>query len=121
MFLNQHQAVKHGLIAEIQDVRGRNASGGGPFVPFATEAKDGADTIAWAARLEGSTGRVGMWGPSYMGNVQWQAASEQPEALGAIAPSLTPRTEDGLTSRGGARELGTRRAWFIGAGFDLLM
>jgi len=120
MFLDPLLAVKHGLIAVIQDVRGRHASEGGPFVPFAAEAKDGADTVAWAARLEGSTGRVGMWGASYMGNVQWQAASERPEALGAIAPSLTPRTEDGLTSRGGARELGTRRAWFIGAGFDLL-
>jgi putative CocE/NonD family hydrolase len=119
-FLEPLLAVRHGLIAVVQDVRGRYASDGDGWVPLATEAHDGADTIAWAAQIEGSTGRVGMWGPSYMGNAQWQAASERPAALGAIAPAMTFRTEDGLTSRGGARELGTRRAWCIAAGFDLL-
>lgn len=121
MFLDPLLAARHGLIAVIQDVRGRYASEGGPWVPLATEAEDGADTIAWAAEIDGSSGRVGMWGSSYMGNVQWQAASERPEALGAIAPSITFRNSVGLTTRGGARELGLGRAWSAGAGFDVLM
>ena len=121
MLLDPLLAVRHGLIAVIQDVRGRYASEGETFVPFASEAQDGADTVAWAARMEGSTGRVGMWGPSYLGNVQWQAAAQRPPALGAIAPSITFRTADGLTTRGGARELGLCRPWSVYAGFDVLM
>ncbi|MFC7359343.1 CocE/NonD family hydrolase [Nocardioides astragali] len=121
MLLDPLLAVRHGLIAVIQDVRGRYASEGELFVPLASEAQDGADTVGWAARMEGSTGRVGMWGPSYLGNVQWQAAAQRPPALGAIAPSITFRTAEGLTTRGGARELGLCRPWSVYAGFDALM
>jgi putative CocE/NonD family hydrolase len=118
MLLDPLLAVRHGLIAVIQDVRGRYASGGDEFVPLAREAQDGADTVEWAARIERSTGRVGMWGPSYLGNVQWQAAAQRPPALRAIAPSITFRAADGLTTRGGARELGLCRSWSVYAGFD---
>jgi len=121
MLLDPLLAVRHGLIAVIQDVRGRYASEGETFVPFASEAQDGADTVAWAASMEGSTGSVGMWGPSYLGNVQWQAAAERPAALRAIAPSITFRTADGLSTRGGARELGLCRSWSVYAGFDALI
>ncbi|RNM12235.1 CocE/NonD family hydrolase [Nocardioides pocheonensis] len=120
MLLDPLLAVRLGLIAVIQDVRGRFASEGGEFVPFASEAQDGADTVAWAASIKGSSGRVGMWGPSYLGNVQWQAAAQRPPALGAIAPSTTFRTGDGLSTRGGARELGLCRPWSVYAGFDAL-
>src|SRR3954447_20076830 len=78
MLLDPLLAVRHGLIAVIQDVRGRYASEGAEFAPCAWEGQDGADTIAWAAELEGSTGMVGMWGPSYLGNAQWQAAGQRP-------------------------------------------
>lgn len=118
MLLDPLLAVKHGLIAVIQDVRGRFSSDGAAFHPLAGEAEDGADTVAWAAGLEGSSGRVGMWGPSYMGNVQWQAAGQRPPSLGAIAPSITFRSGDGLTTRGGARELGLCRSWSVFTGFD---
>jgi putative CocE/NonD family hydrolase len=121
MLLDPLLAVRNGLIAVIQDVRGRYASEGDVFVPLAFEAHDGADTVEWAARMEGSTGRVGMWGPSYLGNVQWQAAAQRPPALGAIAPSITFRSADGLATRGGARELGLGRSWSVYAGFDMLM
>jgi len=120
MLLDPLLAVRHGLIAVIQDVRGRYASEGETFVPFASEAQDGADTVAWAAGIDGSTGSVGMWGPSYLGNVQWQAAAERPAALRAIAPSITFRTAEGLSTRGGARELGLCRPWSVYAGFDAI-
>jgi X-Pro dipeptidyl-peptidase (S15 family) len=57
MLLDPLLAVRHGLIAVIQDVRGRYASEGQDFVPFATEAQDGADTVAWA-RLDRSSRHV---------------------------------------------------------------
>lgn len=118
MLLDPLLAVRHGMIAVIQDVRGRFASEGEVFLPLTCEAHDGADTVVWAAGIAGSSGHVGMWGPSYMGNVQWQAAGQRPPGLGAIAPSITFRSGDGLTSRGGARELGLCRSWSVYAGFD---
>jgi putative CocE/NonD family hydrolase len=120
-FLDPVLAARRGLIAVVQDVRGRFASEG-EFVPLVNEATDGADTIEWAAQLPGSSGAVGMWGISYLGNVQWQAAGLRPAALKAIAPSLTFReTDNGLAFRGGAYELGLVRSWALGMGFDVLV
>jgi putative CocE/NonD family hydrolase len=119
-FLDPVLAARRGFIAVVQDVRGRFASEGA-FVPFVHEATDGADTINWAATLPGSNGSIGMWGLSYLGNAQWQAAGQQPAALKAIAPERTFReTHAGLAFRGGARELGLVRSWAIVMGYDLL-
>lgn len=111
-------AARRGFIAVVQDVRGRYSSEG-EFQPFVAEGLDGEDTITWAAALPGASGAVGMWGLSYLGNVQWQAAGRQPDALKAIVPSFTFREPaDGLTARGGANELGLVRSWGVFTGFD---
>ena len=49
--------------------------------PFVKEFEDGYDTVEWAAKLPGSNGKVGMFGLSYFGKTQWQAAVMQPSAL----------------------------------------
>lgn len=77
----------HGYIVVIQDVRGRGTSEG-EFRLFAHEVEDGAETVAWAANLPQSTGRVGMYGFSYQGMTQLYAAQANPSALGAIAPAM---------------------------------
>ncbi len=79
--------VRKGFIVVVQDVRGRGASDG-TFVPFISEASDSYDAIEWAARLRGSSGRVGMYGASYPGMLQLLAASLRPPSLGAIAPAV---------------------------------
>ncbi|MCQ6272763.1 CocE/NonD family hydrolase [Pseudarthrobacter sp. R1] len=118
LFLDPWLAARRGFIAVVQDVRGRFKSEG-DFRPFMAEAPDGEDTIAWAASLSGASGAVGMWGLSYLGNVQWQAAGRQPSALKAIVPSFTFReTADGLGARGGANEVGLVRSWGVFMGFD---
>jgi putative CocE/NonD family hydrolase len=76
-----------GYIVVIQDVRGRGTSEGS-FVPFAYEIQDGADTVAWAAQLPGSTGDVGMYGFSYQGMTQMYAAVERPVALKTLCPAM---------------------------------
>lgn len=80
--------ASRGYIVVVQDVRGRGDSEG-VFTPFAHEAEDGYDTVEWAAALPGSNGKVGMYGFSYQGAVQWAAASLRPPRLAAIAPSMT--------------------------------
>jgi putative CocE/NonD family hydrolase len=87
--------------------------------PFVREADDGYDTVEWAARLNGSNGRVGMFGLSYWGSTQWQAAIAQPPSLGAIAPGMTwADPDDGLLRRGGARQFATAVAWGLEQGID---
>jgi uncharacterized protein len=77
----------HGYIVVIQDVRGRGSSAG-RFRLFETEIEDGADTVAWAAQLPGSSGLVGMYGFSYQGMTQLYAAATQPAALKTICPAM---------------------------------
>jgi putative CocE/NonD family hydrolase len=87
--LDSQRVIRAGYVIVIQDTRGRFASEG-VFVPFADERNDGADTIAWAAKQPWSSGQVGMYGISYQGITQWQAAADAPPALKAIAPGQSP-------------------------------
>ncbi len=104
-------ASRREYITVIQDTRGRFRSEG-EWQPFVHEADDGADTIAWAAALRGSSGKVGMFGWSYHGFTQWVTALGRPPALAAIAPFITwSEPLDGLLFRGGAFELGTAAYW----------
>ena len=82
-----NDAVKRGYAMVIQDVRGRYASDG-QFVAYQNEGKDGYDTIEWAAKQPWSDGRVGTFGLSYPGAVQWLAAVENPPHLKAIVPAM---------------------------------
>jgi putative CocE/NonD family hydrolase len=81
-------AVRRGYIVVLQDVRGRYASAG-EFQAYHQEGKDGYDTIEWAAAQPWSNGRVGTFGLSYPGAVQWLAALESPPHLVAMAPAMT--------------------------------
>lgn len=64
--LDPFMAISRGYIVVNQDTRGRSGSDGEWF-PFKHEVEDGYDTIRWAASLPGSSGEVGMFGPSYVG------------------------------------------------------
>lgn len=78
----------NGYIVVIQDVRGRGTSAG-RFRLFVDEVSDGGDAIAWAARLPGSTGRVGMYGFSYQGHTQLLALAAGRPELQALCPAMT--------------------------------
>lgn len=77
-----------GYIAVVQDCRGKFASEG-TFIPYNNEGQDGFDSIEWLTRQPWCDGRVGMWGGSYVGAAQWQAAVEQPPGLVTITPTAT--------------------------------
>jgi hypothetical protein len=81
-------ARARGYAVVVQDVRGRYGSGG-VFVPYQNEGRDGYDTIEWAARQSWSNGKVGTFGLSYPGAVQWLAAVEGPPHLQAMVPAMT--------------------------------
>lgn len=82
------QAVGRGYAVLVQDVRGRYASDG-VFRAYEQEGADGYDTIEWAAAQPWSSGRVGTFGLSYPGAVQWLAAIQSPPHLVAMVPAMT--------------------------------
>ena len=65
------------------DVRGRGKSEG-DWLAFVNDPKDTHDVIEWAAAQPWCNGKVGTTGLSYMGWVQWAAASELPPHLCAM-------------------------------------
>ncbi|VVJ22058.1 Uncharacterised protein [Amycolatopsis camponoti] len=80
--------VEAGYAVVAQDVRGTSRSPG-TFVPHTHEGPDSLDTLTWLAAQPWCDGAVGMWGGSYMGFSQWQAAPHGVAALRAIAPVMT--------------------------------
>jgi uncharacterized protein len=82
------KAVERGYAVVVQDVRGRYASAG-EFAAYTQEGRDGFDTIEWAAAQAWSNGRIGTFGLSYPGAVQWLAAVEAPPHLEAMVPAMT--------------------------------
>jgi putative CocE/NonD family hydrolase len=82
------RAVARGYVVILQDIRGRYASEGF-FEPYRNEGRDGYDSIEWAAAQPWSNGKVGTFGLSYPGAVQWLAAIESPPHLVAMAPAMT--------------------------------
>ncbi len=68
------------------DVRGSGKSEGTYDVWGPKEQMDYYDMIEWAGTREWSNAKVGMFGESYYGMNQWQAAQHNPPHLAAIAP-----------------------------------
>jgi putative CocE/NonD family hydrolase len=80
--------VDSGYVVVVQDVRGTSASPG-LFEPHRFDQPDTLDTLAWIAGQPWCDGTAGMWGGSYLGFAQWQAATQAPGVLRAIAPTMT--------------------------------
>ncbi|HEU4386086.1 MAG TPA: CocE/NonD family hydrolase [Anaeromyxobacteraceae bacterium] len=105
--------ASHCYLVVIQDVRGQYASDGS-FYAFRDEMKDGYDTVEWAAGLPRSSGKVGMYGFSYVGATQWWAATQQPPHLAAIVPAMTGDDYyEGWSYQDGAWSLAFEESWPI--------
>ncbi|HUQ92253.1 MAG TPA: CocE/NonD family hydrolase [Bryobacteraceae bacterium] len=112
-----HQSViqfaQQGYAVVVQDARGRYESEGA-WDPFRNEANDGFDTVEWAASQPWSNGKVGMHGGSYLGHVQWQAASKAPPHLTTIFPVLASTSIYHNTFyHGGAFKLALAFGWGV--------
>ena len=84
-----HYFAGNGYVFALVDVRGRGNSAG-QFKPFAHDADDGHDVVAFLAQQPWSDGQVTMWGGSYAGWNQWAVASRSPEHLATIVPAASP-------------------------------
>jgi len=115
-----NELASHGYIVLLQDTRGRYESGG-DFYPFRDESSDGFDTVEWAAQLDRSNGKVGMFGGSYVGATQMLAAMAVPPHLVAIFPYVTASEYyEGWTYQSGALMQWFTSSWTSGLAVDTL-
>jgi putative CocE/NonD family hydrolase len=96
-----YRYVQRGYAVVIQDVRGRDESGG-DFIPMQNEVEDGDDTLNWIAAQDWSNGKIGTIGASYLGGVQWcMAASGNPHLAAMISIVTSGGAFADLPRRGG--------------------
>lgn len=56
----------------------------------AGNGQDGFDAVAWVVQQDFCNGKVGTWGPSALGAVQFRTASQQPPNLVCSVPMVMP-------------------------------
>ncbi len=74
--------IKRGYIDVVAEVRGTGGSEGTFNLLDPIQGQDGATLVRWAAKLPQANGKVGLYGPSYMGLDQYMTAN----ALGPGSP-----------------------------------
>ncbi|HLF65850.1 MAG TPA: CocE/NonD family hydrolase, partial [Saprospiraceae bacterium] len=57
--------------------------------PVASRGEDGYDAVEWIATQSWSDGKVGTWGPSALGNIQFMTARERPPHLVCAVPMVS--------------------------------
>jgi uncharacterized protein len=83
--------LTHGYVLAAADMRGTGASfGTWSECSDPSSATDGYDVTEWLAEQEFCDGNVGMFGASYEGRMQLNAASAAPPHLKAIMPEVSP-------------------------------
>lgn len=70
----------------ILDWRGFYGSAAAKYAGSPTGGQDGASAVEWIAQQSWSNGKVGTWGPSALGKIQFQTAKENPTHLVCICP-----------------------------------
>jgi putative CocE/NonD family hydrolase len=119
-FSEAHYFASHGYLVVVQDTRGRFTSEGA-WYPFIYEARDGYDTIEWAAALPGSSGAVGTFGQSYGAIAQYLAATQRPPHLRTCIPvSAYQLTFENYWYNAGALELSWLLSYFVNMAEDVL-
>ena len=109
------------LIAErehlvvLQECRGRGRSEG-KFTPFANEAADGGEAIAWLTSQPWFPGSLALVGFGYAGFAAWAALGSRSEAIGALVVGFASREPYAWLHSGGALQLETALAWGVGLG-----
>lgn len=111
--------ARRGYAVLAQDVRGKHGSEG-EFTVQARASEDGYDTVDWAARRPWSNGRIGSYGCSYPGEVQYLLAKTRHPAHramvamaggGAVGPAGRYYRNFGAY-RGGTFGLAAALGWF---------
>ncbi len=101
--------AERGYAVLVQDVRGRFDSDGA-FAAYFNERQDGLATLQWMHDQPWCNGRVGFWGASYSGIVQW-AVAPFTEQVTAYFPTITASRLHGILYPDGVMDLGLALRW----------
>ena len=106
------ELIRHGYVAAVVDVRGSGASFG-TFQGMFTrqESQDSYDVTEWLGTQPWSSGKVGMYGRSYLAITQYMAASLAPPHLAAIFPEVGLTDQYALLWHGGIYHHGLIEGW----------
>ena len=102
--------ANRGYIVVLQSCRGTFGSGG-RFDPFFQETADGVDTVDWIERQPWFSGKLGLHGGSYMGQVQWAIAAKLGERIAAISTVVTTSDFQEAIHDGGGFRLQDLLVW----------
>jgi putative CocE/NonD family hydrolase len=102
--------AERGYQVIIQSCRGTGGSGG-EFNAYRNELGDGLATLAWMERQPWFSGKIAMFGPSYLGIAQWAVATNPPPSLRAMAAPISSARVRAFTYPGGAFSLDSTLSW----------
>ena len=106
--------AEHGYVVAVQDVRGKFDSEG-HFTYWAPEGNDGSDTLDWMAAQPWSTGKIGTYGCSYLGEDQILLAKlRNPHHTAMIAQAAGGTYYERICSKVERLVSGPRRGLFAG-------
>lgn len=78
--------AERGYHVILQDIRQANEAPSTQIVPHENEVQDGRDTIRWLSKQAWFNGKLGLWGASYLGYVQWAAlVADLPTQIETVA------------------------------------
>lgn len=89
------QSALRGYVAVMADARGKRLSPDA-IEPFEHEGKDAHAIIDWMSKQSWCNGKIGMYGGSYVGFVNWAAAKYSHPALKTIVPYVAAIPGHGL-------------------------
>ena len=115
--------ARHGYAVLVQDLRGTGDSEG-ELLPWRDAAQDGAATLDWIARQPWSTGKVGTFGCSALGETQLVLSKLNHPAHAAMMPSGAGGAVGSAAGRfgyfgvfeGGVFQLASGFGWFVDHG-----
>jgi putative CocE/NonD family hydrolase len=115
--------ARHGYAVLVQDLRGTGDSEG-LLMPWQHAAEDGVATLDWISRQPWSTGRVGTYGCSALGETQFVLARKGHPAHAAMIPSGAGGAIGSAAGRfayfgvfeGGVFQLASGFGWFVDHG-----
>lgn len=81
--------AQNDYVVVLVDSRGRGNSDGIAEPFSSTDGKDGYDVCNWIGKQKWCNGKIGMFGGSYLGMVQWLTLKENPSLLKTIIPTAS--------------------------------
>lgn len=113
--------ARHGYAVLVQDVRGTFGSQGDDFVPWRHATSDGVATLDWIAHQPWSNGKVGTFGCSALGELQFSLARANHPAHAAMIASGAGGGIGSAAGRygyfglfeGGVFQLASGFGWFV--------